>query len=120
MVSHVRIVAGQIIPIRKCGDEVVWGNIVFAGKAHPNIQSWTHSFPSILLLDTEASCLARCHLESVAMLLLPSTALVLALVIGWGARVTARLRDDTAVLRRDCPDYEFYSKARQSVSFLFL
>ena len=98
----------------------MWGNIVFAGKAHPNIQSWTHSFPSILLLDTEASCLARCHLESVAMLLLPSTALVLALVIGWGARVTARLRDDTAVLRRDCPDYEFYSKARQSVSFLFL
>ena len=54
------------------------------------------------------------------MLLLPSTALVLALVIGWGARVTARLRDDTAILRRDCPDYESYSKARQSVPFLFL
>lgn len=52
------------------------------------------------------------------MLLLPSTVLVLALVIGWEARVTA-LRDDTAVLRRDCPDYESYSKARQSVSFLF-
>ena len=106
MVSHVGIVVGQSYQLgnaelRSCGE-----TSFFAGKAHPNIQSWTHSFPSILLLDTEAGCLLRCHLESVVMLLLPSTVLVLALVIGKEARVTA-LRDDHAVLRRDCQDYEY-------------
>lgn len=39
--------------------------------------------------------------------------LVLALAFSWGAEATAVLRDDTAILRRDCPDYTTYSAAKQ-------
>lgn len=41
-----------------------------------------------------------------------ASTLVLALAVSWGADATAGHRDNTAILRRDCPDYTIYSAAK--------